>query len=230
MATFEPIGVIRTPFRDRYAAPRQPGVGDPAAGIIELLPGRNFEQALEDLEGFEKIWLIYHFDRNPNLKPKVLPPRGRTKRGVFATRSPHRPNAIGLSLVSLERISGLQVFVTNVDLLDETPILDIKPYLPEIEAFPSARQGWLGELEEQTWQVSWSPSAVAQLVSFGEDGEELHEYVNRVLGYDPAPHPYRRTKRSGDAFELALREWRVDYSIESDNVVVNQVHRMPNAG
>src|SRR5581483_8669087 len=135
---FHPIGYIHTPYQERYSAPRQPGLlRDSEVSIrqtrstIVLNEGENFEQALEDLEGFEKIWLIYVFNRNEYWKPKVYPPRGeRRKRGLFATRSPHRPNPIGLSLVDLINIDGRNVTVGNVDLLDGTPILDIKPYIP----------------------------------------------------------------------------------------------------
>src|SRR5579872_4173801 len=130
-----PIGTIRTPFTDRVDAPRQPDhTGGGASGKIILEPGKNFEQALEDLEGFEKIWLIYQFDRNINWKPKVLPPRAdRIKRGVFATRSPHRPNPIGLSLVTLVEVEGRNIYVDGVDILDKTPVFDLKPYLPYAE-------------------------------------------------------------------------------------------------
>src|SRR5579872_3982868 len=144
----EPIGIIRTPYIDRCDAPRQPGGAEQsAAGKIILLPGKNYEQALEDLEGFEKIWLIYQFHRNTNWKPKILPPRSdRTKRGVFATRSPHRPNPLGLSLLTLIEIDGRNIFVGDVDILDKTPVFDIKPYLPYAEAYPDAKSGWLGEV------------------------------------------------------------------------------------
>src|ERR1043166_9494910 len=118
--TLTPIGVIRTPFKEKYAAPRQPGTENIiAAGKAILNRGLNFEQALDDLGGFEKIWLIYWFDRNSNWKPKVLPPRGsESKRGVFSTRSPHRPNPLGLSLVSLRGISGRNVYFEGADMLD----------------------------------------------------------------------------------------------------------------
>ena len=101
--TLSPIGVVRSPFTDRWRAPRQPGVDGPSAeGRIVLARGRGFEQALRDLDGIERIWVITWFHRNEGWKPMVLPPRGpRVKRGVFATRSPHRPNPLGLSLLPL---------------------------------------------------------------------------------------------------------------------------------
>ena len=139
---FEPIGFVKSGGGTYpQEAPRQAAFAS-NEGVIELLPGRNFEQALEDLAGFERIWLVFVFDRNRNWKPKVLPPDGSSrKRGVFATRSPHRPNPVGLPAVELLRIEGRSVHIRNFDLLDGTPILDIKPYIPEADAFPASRSG-----------------------------------------------------------------------------------------
>jgi tRNA-Thr(GGU) m(6)t(6)A37 methyltransferase TsaA len=219
----EPIGIIRTPFTNRYDAPRQPGTGASASGVIELLPNRNYEQALEDLDGFDKIWLIYWFDRNPNWKPKVLPPRSEKKRGVFATRSPHRPNPIGLSLVALESIKGLTLKVHDVDLLDQTPILDIKPYLVDVEAVPSASRGWLDELTSPTWVLEWTPDALRDLHLLESFDVNLKDHIERVLAHDPMPHVYRRTSRIDDGYELAVRSWRVRYTIDGSIVHVIRI-------
>ena len=147
--SFRPIGFVRSPYARRIDAPHQPCVtegletGEAAEAIVELaedLP----EEVLRDLEGFERIWLIFVFHRNEGWKPLVVPPRGpRTKRGVLATRSPHRPNAIGLSAVELLSVEGRRLRLRGVDLLDGTPILDIKPYVPYADAFPDASAGWI---------------------------------------------------------------------------------------
>jgi tRNA-Thr(GGU) m(6)t(6)A37 methyltransferase TsaA len=101
---------------------------------------RNFEQALKDLEGFERIWVIYLFHLNDSWKPMVTPPRNKGKKvGVFASRSPHRPNGIGLSCVTLNRIEGLNIYISNSDILDGSPVLDIKPYLPWSDSFPDSK-------------------------------------------------------------------------------------------
>src|SRR5262244_267842 len=119
--TLVPIGVARTPFTERVAAPRQPYAAPSVPGTIELLPDRHFEDALSDLEGWDYLWVIFWFHLNRGWRPKVLPPRSEKKRrGVFATRSPHRPNPIGLSVVKLERIEGLRLHVRNVDMVDGT--------------------------------------------------------------------------------------------------------------
>ncbi|MBI3830294.1 MAG: tRNA (N6-threonylcarbamoyladenosine(37)-N6)-methyltransferase TrmO [Planctomycetes bacterium] len=230
--TLRPIGVIRTPFTDRYRAPRQPGAGDaPAVGVIELEPRRNFEQALEDLAGFERIWIVAWFHRNKTWKPKVLPPRGsKTKRGLFATRSPHRPNPIGLSLVRLLAVTGRTLRVEGVDLLDGTPILDLKPYLPYAEAFPNARIGWLEaaaatERNGASFEVTWSALAREQSGWLRrEHGIDLHAHAEHVLRRDPAPHPYRRiSQRKSGGLQLALKSWRILFSVAGPRVLIERI-------
>ena len=119
--TLEPIGVLHSPHVERAQAPRQPRAALGIEGTIELDPGRGFEDALADLEGWQYVWVIAWFDRNTTWKPKVTPPRSTVKRGVFSTRAPHRPNPIALSVFELIGVEGLTVKVRNVDLLDHGP-------------------------------------------------------------------------------------------------------------
>jgi len=213
----KPIGVILTPYLDRYRAPRQAAAADAAEGIIELLPGHNFEQALDDLIGFERIWIIAWLHRMKGWKTKVLPPREATvKRGVFATRSPHRPNPIGLSAATLLEIKGRTLRVGGIDLLDGTPILDIKPYIPYADAIPDSRAGWLDEVEQKSgalFQVQWSPLAAEQSLWLErEHAVNLRAWSEKVLARDAAPHPYRRISVSGDQLQLAIKSWRILFS------------------
>lgn len=233
MLTLTPIGTIRTPYTDRYDAPRQPGAADTGTsegngeGVIELAPGMNFEQALEDLAGFEFIWLLYWFDRNTTWKPKVQPPRGDRKRGMFATRSPHRPNPIGLSLVRLLSVEGRTVRVADVDLLDGTPILDIKPYLPHVEAHPDARAGWLDELNEAETigTVRFSDLAAEQAAWLAAHGVEIAAHAVEVLSRHRTPHPYRRiSSRANGTLELAVRSWRLVFRVEDTNVTIERIN------
>lgn len=228
---FTPIGVINTPYDDRYRAPRQPGTApSPVEGIITLNPGMNFEQALEDLAGFERIWIIYVFDRNATWKPKVLPPRSpRRKRGLFATRSPHRPNPIGLSLVRLLEVKGATLRVAEVDILDGTPILDIKPYLPYVEAFPASRMGWLDEVIEEERagmaRVEWSALAEEQAEWLAErHGIDFREHAASLLARDPSPHPYRRIgARPEGGFVLAIKSWRILFEAADGVVTIERI-------
>src|SRR5581483_10276498 len=173
----------------------------------------------------EKIWLLYWFDRNPNWKPKVLVPRGpRQKRGVFATRSPHRPNPIGLSLVDLVKVHGLTLRVRNVDLLDGTPILDIKPYLPNVEAHADAFAGWIEEAAKSgAYTVNYSPLAKEQLAFLRKHGVNLAERIERVLRRDPFPHPYKRIEECDGRLVQAIRGWRIVFCVEGYMVTVEEI-------
>jgi len=152
--TYRPIGLLRSPYARRIDAPHQGTVtqgtetGEAATATLELA-GWLSEQILQDLEGFERLWLIYALHRSDGWRPTVKPPRGGPKRGVLATRSPHRPNAIGLSAVELVKVEGRTLHLRGVDLLDSTPVLDIKPYVPYADAFPDAKAGWIDELDAQ---------------------------------------------------------------------------------
>jgi len=143
--TFElrAIGTIRSPFRAAAGTPIQPTYAQQAAGRVILDPA--FEDALADIDGFERIWLIYSFDRAGAFKPQVVPYRDDRPHGVFATRAPNRPNPIGLSVVRLLGREGRELRVDGVDVLDGTPLLDLKPYVPEFDAFTESRAGWLDD-------------------------------------------------------------------------------------
>ncbi len=144
-----PIGVVRSPFRERFATPRQPALGVRTPARILLRRDLNLHQAVTDLDGFSHIWILYWMHLNQGWNPTVLPPRGpKIRRGVLATRAPHRPNSIGLSAVRLAGISGLTLHIEGCDMLDGTPVLDIKPYLPYADAIPHADPGWTSILGE----------------------------------------------------------------------------------
>jgi len=139
------VGRARTPWRRREDAPHQPNAAADAEGVLEIAP--EYRAALADLSTFERIWVVFLFDRSSGWAAKVKPPRGGPKRGVFATRAPNRPSQIGLTSVALKSVdvAAGEVRVQGIDLLDGTPILDIKPYLPMIDAWPDAGHGWLEE-------------------------------------------------------------------------------------
>ena len=150
--TYRPIGILHSPYARRIDAPHQGTVvegtesGESVLATLELadwLDGK----IIKDLDGFDRIWLIFAFHLNDGWTSSVKPPRGGPKRGVLATRSPHRPNSIGLSAVELVSIEGRTLHLRGVDLLDGTPVLDIKPYVPYADAFPDARAGWIDELD-----------------------------------------------------------------------------------
>jgi len=152
--TFRPIGILRSPYTRRIDTPHQGTVmegtetGEFALATLELQDWLD-QKVLQDLSGFDRLWLIFAFHRSEGWKSSVKPPRGGPKRGVLATRSPHRPNSIGLSAVELAKIKGRTLHLRGVDLLDGTPVLDIKPYVPYADAFPDAKAGWIDGLDAE---------------------------------------------------------------------------------
>lgn len=237
--TMIPIGVIRTPFPDRVSTPRQPHAASDAEGTIELVPGMGLEHAICDIEGWDYLWVVFWFHLNAGWRPKVLPPRSAGKRrGVLSTRSPHRPNPIGLSAVKLVAVEGLSLRVRGVDMIDGTPVLDVKPYVPYADAHPEARTGWVSPLEplapltpaeappdpEPGFEVGWSAHAAEQAAWLEEaQGVALRERVARVLELGPQPHPYRRIKADGDAMLLAVKSWRVRFRADGRRIEVLSV-------
>ena len=231
--TLEPIGYVRTALTTKVEAARQPRAGGKAHGRIELIPGRNFEDALRDLDAWDHIWVLYWFDRNLRWRPKVLPPRSRTgRKGVFATRSPHRPNPLGLSAVELERVDGLTLHVRDIDMLDGTPVLDLKPYVAYTDAIADARSGWLedaagtaaGRDPIPAFAVHWDEVAACQADWIeARTGLTFRDRATATLALGPTPHAYRRIRRAGDAFVLALKEWRARFTVAGRDIRIHEV-------
>jgi tRNA (adenine37-N6)-methyltransferase len=138
---FVPIGTIHTPFTDITGMPIQPTGARGIRGSVEIFP--EYLEGLKDLEGFTRLFLIYAFHRSPSYQLTIVPFLDTTPRGVFATRAPRRPNAIGLSTVRLIEVNGPTLVIEDVDILDGTPLLDLKPYVPAFDSYPDASSGWL---------------------------------------------------------------------------------------
>jgi tRNA (adenine37-N6)-methyltransferase len=224
--TLHPIGYVESPFRARAEAPRQARVASDVAGAIVLTPGRGYEDALSDLETYSHVWVIFGFHLNEGWRPKVTPPRSKTKRGVFATRSPHRPNPLGLSVVRLLGVDGLRLRVAELDILDGSPVYDIKPYVAWADAIPDAAEGWLGDVARRPedpgplYRVSFTPLAERGLALFVEDAARLRASIEDRLSIGPTPHAYRRIKKTRDGYRLGLGDLRVDFDIDGERVEV----------
>jgi tRNA-Thr(GGU) m(6)t(6)A37 methyltransferase TsaA len=194
--SYKPIGYLESCYRDKFGTPRQPGLSPSAWSQLKILPEWQPEQALQGLENFSHLWLVFHFHQNKVARyhAKVHPPRlGGESMGVFATRSPHRPNPIGLSLVELIRIERDTLIFAGADLVNGTPILDIKPYLPEIEARPAAQAGWVGAADKKDIHIQFLPEAEAILQEWQclHPDKKLREMVLETLRLDPRPVVYR---------------------------------------
>jgi tRNA-Thr(GGU) m(6)t(6)A37 methyltransferase TsaA len=210
-----PIGYVRSPFGEKAEAPRQPTAGKDVVGTVEVLPA--YIDALSDLEGFDRIWILFWFhDNESGWRSKVQPPRSDVRRGLFATRSPHRPNPIGMSAVRLDRVDGLVLHVRDLDLVDGTPVLDIKPYIAYADAFPDASAGWLDASDPRpAWSVAFEPEAESALAWIQrESGQDLRSRITDALALGPQPHAYRRIKTTEQGPVLAVKEWRAAFRVD----------------
>ena len=221
---FKAIGVLRGGGKFPQQAPRQ-GIYARTEGFIELFPHCNYEQALEDLAGFERIWILFVFDRNHSWKPKVLPPYGIDRKvGLFASRSPYRPNPIGLSAVELVKIEGVKLHIRNFDLLDGTPVLDIKPYIPEADSFPSSRAGWRDQVPPVP-ELVFAPGVseeLSRLLVCG--GPDLADVARIQLTLQSGnPERQRLSGVPGEEQILAYRTWRIAFVREERKVTVKKI-------
>lgn len=222
--TPELIGTFSSPMKNRYDAPRQASL-ETHQGTIRLNKKQNFEQALKDLEGMERIWIIYLFHLNQShWKPMVNPPRNPEgiKRGVFATRAPYRPNPIGMSCVKIESIRGLNITVSESDLLDGTPILDIKPYIPYADSFPDSKIGWLEDMEASAYDIKWKDSALSQSLWLESKGLMSFEaYVRKQLEYQPLSTRHKRVRLLKEqCYSLGYRTWRIAFELDLANKTI----------
>lgn len=222
--SFTPIGYFRTSQVHPYEAGRQPDELH-ADGCIELASGQNFEQALIGLDGCERLWVIFQFHHNQHWNPMVLPPRGSdSKLGVFATRSPYRPNAIGISCVRLISVDKLKINVAGADILDGTPILDIKPYVAYADSFPGIEPAWLIDSSHDRYDVELNNHAENQLRWLEQEGlSQLRAFLMHQLQYEPTNKRKKRVKSSGDHFVLAYRTWRAQFKISDRTLEVENI-------
>jgi len=217
MINFEPIGIFFCEEKYSYDTARQGKLADDNYGYIELHPSCNYEQALLGLDEFSHIWLIFSFHKNQNWKPLVIPPRGTRKIGVFACRAPYRPNPIGMSVVKLVQIKKRSVFVASHDLLNNTPILDIKPYIPYADSVPNADSGWLEELEEDEWHIQFCLLAEAQLTWLSEHNVScIRGFLKQQLTNQPTNNKRKRVRKlTNNDWEISYRTWRIRFTIDN---------------
>ncbi len=189
--TVKPIGYVRSCFKEKFAIPRQPLLAPAAQGCIELLPPYDQADAIAGLEAISHIWVIFLFhatlENTPRLK--VRPPRlgGNKSIGVFASRATHRPNGIGQSALRLERTEPGRLWISGMDLLDGTPVLDIKPYVPYADSLPDAINAIADSAPVQI-TVSWQPSALEQAGQHALRLQQpLIELIEQCLAQDPRP-------------------------------------------
>lgn len=226
----QPVAIIKTPYKEKFGIPRQPGLVTCAIGYVEF--GADFadENFIKGIEQFSHLWLLFQFHQNAD-KPKkalVRPPRlgGNEKMGVFATRSTFRPNNIGMSLVKLESVHvnasqprSVTLCVSGMDLLDGTPILDIKPYLPYADIENKATAGFAQEKPNKQMTVIYSEQALEQLKEINKTDTDFKKFVSQVLAQDPRP-AYRDSETSERIYGVHLSDFNVRWQIQESVCVV----------
>lgn len=213
---FSPIGYIECVQRYRYEAARQASIAPDNEAWIQLNEGQDLRDGLYGLAEFERIWVVYELHLNENWHPFVQPPRTYVgKLGVFATRSPHRPNRIGLSCVRLLGIEGSRLHIGQHDLLDATPVLDIKPYVPYADAFVAARAGWVDSQQEEVFALHITECAQTQIEWVAAHaGWDLKNFLAVQLRSEPTQNERKRIEVCADFYRIAFRTWRIDYRVD----------------
>lgn len=208
--SFEPIGVVHSCFTEKFAIPRQPRLAPAARGTLELFPPYDRPEASAGLEGVSHLWLLFVFHA-ATFGPehlRVRPPRlgGNQRIGVFASRATHRPNPIGQSVVKLDRLEAGQLHISGIDLLDGTPVLDIKPYVPYADALTEASNA-LADAAPRLLDVSWAEAALEQaLIQAQRLQQPVVELVEQCLAQDPKP----AYQQPDSGREYAARFWDID--------------------
>lgn len=224
------IATIRTPFRQKFAIPRQPNLVPEAEGRIVFAPGYADANSLRGLDDFSHLWLLFVFHEviGRGWTPTVQPPRlgGRERVGVFATRSPFRPNPIGLSVVrnlGYQFNQGqLELRVGGVDLLDNTPILDIKPYLPYADALADANSGFAEQAPGHSRPLIFSAAAEESLSALADDGASLRALIRSVLRQDPRP-AWRVKDNDQKQYGMNLNDYNIKWRLEDEGIVVSEI-------
>ena len=220
----KPIAYIENDYSEKFGIPRQAGLVHATVSCIRFVPEYRDPEAFRGLDGFSHIWLIWEFSeaRRDTWSPTVRPPRlgGNTRLGVFATRSPYRPNPIGLSCVRLLRLEhteeGPVLVVSGADLMDGTPILDVKPYLPYADAVPDARGGFTDEQEKKRLAVIF-PQALSEGLE-----EEKKKALTGVLAQDPRPSYQSDENR---VYGVSFAGYNIKFTVKGDKLTVCAVEK-----
>lgn len=221
----KPIGVVHSCFSEKFGIPRQPGLAKHAVGQLELFPSFGREEMLRGLDQFSHIWInfVFHKVIDEGWRATVRPPwlGGQKRVGVFASRTPHRPNHLGLSAVRLDGIRREKkkylLDISGIDLLDQTPVLDIRPYLPYSDSITPASSGYGGQTEERVISVEFSESAELFCLDYtNKTGRNVKELLGEVLSQDPRPASQRGQYRE---FGVLLWDVNTRFVFESDEIV-----------
>jgi len=221
---FSFIGQVDSPYKEKFAIPRQPNLVSAAKGKVMLTGDANNHELVRDIEQFSHLWLLFVFNatQEQGWKPLVRPPRlgGNKKTGVLATRSTFRPNPIGMSVVKLERVEQTKIMgkqqcilhISGLDLLHGTPIIDIKPYVPYSDAIPDANAGFAQAKPETKLSINFSEQAKSSLIQFQQEYSELALFIEQVLAQDPRP-AYKQTTVDDKVYGMRLYDLNIQWQL-----------------
>ncbi|SMY18053.1 tRNA (N6-threonylcarbamoyladenosine(37)-N6)-methyltransferase TrmO [Photobacterium aquimaris] len=222
--SIEPIGIVHSPYKEKFAVPRQPGLVPSARCEVILHDQANSLDAVRGIEQFSHVWLLFLFDQNleAGWRPTVRPPRlgGNERIGVFASRATFRPNGIGMSAVKLQGVRHCNgqviIDIAGADLVDGTPIIDIKPYIPYSDSLPEALGGFATS-QPATLEVQFAPPALQQLV--GKHADYHQAVITEVLAQDPRP-AYKKGKPDTKLYAVNLFDFNVQFTVAEPIITV----------
>ncbi|WP_318452073.1 tRNA (N6-threonylcarbamoyladenosine(37)-N6)-methyltransferase TrmO [Photobacterium leiognathi] len=228
--SIDPIGIIHSPYKEKFAVPRQPGLVPSARSEIILQGDANSLEAVRGIEQFSHLWLLFLFDQNleAGWRPTVRPPRlgGNERIGVFASRATFRPNGIGMSAVELKGIrhenGNVIIELGGVDLVDGTPIVDIKPYIPYSDSQPHAQGGFASSTPD-LMPVCFNEAALNQLPA--KNKAYYQTVISEVLAQDPRP-AYKKGKPDPKQYAVHLFDFNVHFSVTEQQITVNQIEKV----
>ncbi|WP_318494164.1 tRNA (N6-threonylcarbamoyladenosine(37)-N6)-methyltransferase TrmO [Photobacterium leiognathi] len=228
--SIDPIGIIHSPYKEKFAVPRQPGLVPSARSEIILQGDANSLEAVRGIEQFSHLWLLFLFDQNleAGWRPTVRPPRlgGNERIGVFASRATFRPNGIGMSAVELKGVrhenGNVIIELGGVDLVDGTPIVDIKPYIPYSDSLPQAQGGFASSTPD-LMPVCFNETALNQLPV--KNKTYYQTVISEVLAQDPRP-AYKKGKPDLKQYAVHLFDFNVHFSVTEQQITVNQIEKV----
>jgi len=224
MISFKAIGHFICSRDYKQEQPRQ-GIFSNTGGYIELIKGENYEQGLKDLESFNYIWVIFVFHHNSSWKPVTNPPYsdGKGKKGVFATRSPYRPNPIGISCVKIEKITGNRIYIIDSDILNNTPVLDIKPYISDYDSFPDASRGWLDNVKMDNYSLEYTAEADEKISFLKKYDTDLTGAIKSQLVYNPYDQTRKKFETCNEGLIFRFKSWEILFIISKNIITVLDV-------
>lgn len=226
----KPVGIVRSCFKEKFGIPRQPGLVEEARGVIEFSPPYNTAHVVRGLEGFSHLWVLFLFHQTMGAgwNPTVRPPRlgGQKRVGVFASRSPFRPNPIGLSVVRLDEIDVKRgkvcLHISAIDLVDGTPVIDIKPYLPYSDAIADALSGYAADKPAHHLEVTFSAISQKRMEEETVRHKDLEMLIVKMLRTDPRPAFYRQ-KHFDSEFSFKVLDLVINWRVEGAMAIVTDI-------